>query len=86
MNKRKYTIYVNFYLPSGKWYTSGPVEVTHQLFETDELKQDIVNNQGILTDGWQGEYIVTIDHINPRDPFFTHLFPQGAFANIRKNN
>ena len=87
MNKRKYNIYVNFYKPSGKWYASGPVEVSHQLFEVEELKQDIVNNQDILTEGWQDEFVVTIDQINPDDePFFARLFPQGAFAGIRKNN
>ena len=86
MDKRKYNIYVNFYKPSGKWYASGPVEVSHQLYELDELKQDIVNNQGILREGWQGNYVVTIDQIDSYDPFFTRLFPQGAFAGIRKNN
>ena len=83
MDKRKYNIYVNFYKPSGQWYASGPVEVTHQLFEMDKLKQDIVNNQDILTEGWQDDdFIVTIDQISPYDTFFTHLFPQGAFANM----
>lgn len=86
MNKRKYNIYVNFYKPSGKWYASCPVEVTHQLFEMDELKQDIVNNQDVLVEGWQGDYIVTIDQIASHDPFFTHLFTLDAFIDVRNTS
>ena len=83
MDKRKYTIYVNFYKQTGEWYASGPVEVSHLLFAMDRLKQDIVNNQDILTEGWQDDdFIVTIGQIDPDDPFFTYLFPQGSFAGM----
>ena len=83
MDKRKYNIYVTFYMPSGRWWASGPVEVSHLLFAMDRLKQDIVNNQDILTEGWQDDdFIVTINQIDPDDPFFTHLFPQGSFAGM----
>lgn len=83
MDKRTYNIYVTFYKPSGRWWASGPVEVTHQLFEMDRLKQDIVNNQDILTEGWQDDdFIVTITQNSPDDPFFTYLFPQGSFAGM----
>ena len=76
---------INFFKPSGKWYTGGTVEVSSQLYEMDELIQDIVNNQDLLVDGWQGDFDVVIEAVDEND-FATHLFKSDRFIGIAKEN
>jgi len=60
-------ILLDFYKPSGKWYGSGTAETTHFLFE-DGFKQDIVNTQDALIDGWNSnEYFTVAVRNDPED-------------------
>lgn len=77
-------IRVDFYKDSGKWYSGGKVKVSHHLFE-EEFKQDIVDNQSILHDGWQGRFIVVTDNIGD-DPYFAKaVFHLGEFSGVKKS-
>ena len=58
---------LNFYKPNGKWYGSGTAETAHFLFE-DGFKQDIINTQDALVDGWNSnEYFTVVVRNNPED-------------------
>lgn len=76
-------IRVDFYKESGKWYGGGNVWVKHQLFQ-DGFMQDIVDNQNILNDGWQGRYIVVTDDIRNDGLFSKQVFLPSRFAGITK--
>ena len=76
---------VTFFKMSGKWYASGKAVVNHFLFE-EGFRQDIVNTQKVLMDGWQDHlefFVVTHapEHVNG---FFEHLFHPSAFAGLKK--
>lgn len=75
---------VSFYKSSGKWYASGKAIVNHFLFE-DGFKQDLVNTQTELGDGWQEDefYVVTSapEHVNG---FFEKMFKPGAFRDFKR--
>jgi hypothetical protein len=77
---------VAFYKSSGKWYASGKAVVNHFIFE-DGFKQDIVNTQTELVDGWQEDefYVVTSapEHVNG---FFEVLWKPGEFSGIKKDS
>lgn len=78
---------IKFYKSTGKFYSSGKAVVNHYLFE-DGFKQDIVNTQSELRDGWQDHenfYLVVTapEHVNG---FFEHLFMPGAFKGIKKED
>ena len=64
---------LNFYKPSGKWYTSGTAETTHYLFE-DGFKQDIINTQDALVDGWNsdGYFTVVVQNVPEDDSMAFH--------------
>lgn len=79
--KRK--IRVDFYKESGKWYAGGDVLVEHYLFQ-EGFKQDIVNNQNILYDGWQGNYIVVTNNHEDDDNFAKQVFLPSKFYGIQK--
>jgi hypothetical protein len=70
---------VTFYKESGKWYAKGYAVVNHYLFD-EEFKQDIVNTQTAMREGWQNNeyYVVTSapKHVNG---FFEALFQPGEF-------
>lgn len=83
-NNAKRLIQVDFYKESGKWYSGGEVEVEHELFQ-DEFRQDIVNNQKILNDGWQGNFIVVTNNLPDDNLFAMQLFLPSKFAGISKN-
>jgi len=78
----KREIRVDFYKETGKWYAGGNVLVMHHLFENG-FRQDIVNNQNIMQDGWQGNYIVVTDDING-DLFSKQVFLPSKFNGIYK--
>lgn len=64
MNKvAKYPVQVDFFTGKGNWKYGGVVEVEH-MFWDDGFKQDIVNNQSIINDGWQGEFIVVTSNVD----------------------
>jgi hypothetical protein len=78
-------IRVDFYKESGKWYAGGNVLVNHHLFQ-DGFRQDIVNNQQILFDGWQGNYIVVTDNLEGDELFAKQIFLPSKFNEIYKTN
>ena len=76
---------VKFYKASGKWYTSTQAVVNHLIFE-DGFKQDIVDTQCGLVDGWQDDddyYVVTSvpEHVNG---FFEAMFHPGEFRGFKR--
>lgn len=81
----KQLIDVTFYKRSGKYYGRSYAIVNHFLFE-EEFKQDIVDTQKALMDGWQEGndfYVVTTapKHVNG---FYESIFMPGAFAGYKK--
>lgn len=74
---------LTFFKKSGKYYTSGKAIVNHYLFE-DEYKQDIVNTQTAMREGWQGGYFVVISADADVDGFHEALFMPGDFEGIKK--
>lgn len=57
------------------------------------IQQAIVNNQDILTDGWQGNYFVIVDNVADLTPdesqqghFCKRLYIPSDFKGIKKNN
>lgn len=79
-----YDINVDFYKLSGKWYAGGSVTVHHYDFD-DAFKQDIVDNQEILVDGWQRDnFIVVTDNLNEDDPFAKRFYEDGAFSDFHR--
>jgi len=75
---------VNFYKKSGKWYARTRAIVNHFLFK-DGFKQDIVNSQDCLMDGWQEDGFIVVtsapEHVNG---FFERVFFPGEFSGINK--
>lgn len=84
-------IQIDFFKPTGKWYSGGTVELTDGTYLwKDDFKQQIVNNQKIMCDGWQEhDWIVVVrdtpaNELNPSyNGFFYHLFLAGAFKGIK---
>lgn len=78
-------IHVTFYKSSGKYYSSGTAIVNHFLFQ-DEYKQDIVNTQDCLADGWQdhSDFYVTTSAPDDAEGFYEALYQPGAFKGIKK--
>lgn len=81
---------VDLYKASGKWAYGGLVTVPiDHLLGSAEHKQALVDNQHFVLDGVFAGYIVVVTHLDsydndPRQFFFQHLYPQGAFAGLRK--
>lgn len=50
-------IRVDFYRTGGKWYSGGEADICYPLWG-DDLIQELVNKQDIMTEGWQGNYLV----------------------------
>ena len=74
---------VNFYKQSGKWYAGGIVDIGNvSVHSTNALEQAIVDNQGILMDGWQGQYYVVVDNVSDDDDFCMRLYVAKAFRGI----
>lgn len=85
MNEKpnKQLVRINFYKNSGKWYASCKATVNHFLFE-EGFKQDIVNTQGALMDGWQGNYYVQTSCPEEVNGFFEAIFHPQEFTGITK--
>ena len=88
-------IRVDFYRPSGKWYEGGEVEIGNAKLWRGDLPQAIVNNQNILTDGWQEQdcyYVVTSDLIECDNDdlncydFVKALFLPDKFKGLKRRN
>ena len=78
-------IRVDFYKHSGKWYAGGNVDVGKNCIADIDFKQNLVNNQNILQDGWQRDfYVVTNDVPNENKFFNKKLFLPEEFIGIRK--
>ncbi len=87
-------IRVTWYKDTGKWYaTDDLVKIPDNCYlYSDNFKQEIVNNQREMMDGWQenGWYVVVSD--TPADSlspnytrFYNHLFKPYAFKGIVKS-
>lgn len=79
-------IIVDFFKPSGKWYAGGEVKLSPDTWpHSPDLKQQIVDNQKALQDGWQGNYIVVTDY-NPdkSDRFFKSVYQPEEFMFVSK--
>jgi len=76
-------IKLTFYKKSGKYYTSGEAIVNHFQFE-DEYKQDIVNTQNAMRDGWQGNYFVVTSSDDHAVGFHEALYLPNEFKGLRK--
>jgi len=91
-------ILVTWYRDTGKYYSSGEVEIDESYIWEDEFMQKIVDRQQVLRDGWQSganNYIVVTQDLdselayyekaNPgKTQFHWHLFLPGAFNKFRK--
>lgn len=83
-------IKVEFYKLTGKYYSGGEVDIGNCKLWSSDFKQTIVNNQNILIDGWQGQYLVhTRDlSIHDLDPayteFYMRIFSPHEFDGMRK--
>lgn len=75
-------IRLNFYKLSEKWYSSGKAVVNHFTFQ-DEFKQDIVDTQTALRDGWQGNFYVQTSCPEEVNGFFECLFHPEEFKDIK---
>ena len=86
-------IQVDWFKSTGKWAYGGEIEVRDDIhIWSDDLKQQIVDNQGIIVDGWQNSdyyHVLTsdtcADSLSPNyRGFFKHYFPPGSFKGIVK--
>jgi len=91
-------ILVTWYRDTGKYYSSGEVEIDCAQIWEDDLKQQIIDHQEVMRDGWQSSnyFVVTQDidvelatfeKANPgKTAFHWHLYLPGAFAKFRRQN
>lgn len=88
-------IRVDFFKITGKWYEGDEVEIGDaKLWMGEPFRQAIVDNQYILTDGWQNDdyfYVVTRDlPMYDDDPnyhdFFYALFTPDKFKGMVRRN
>lgn len=86
MRPNNQKIKIVFYKLSGKWYGSGEAIVNHYMFE-DKYKQDIVNTQNVLMDGWQDHenFVVVVSGMEDEEGFNEGLFQPNAFKGIKKH-
>jgi len=78
-------IQVEFYRESGKWYAGGIVDISDTPgWDTGAVRQAIVEHQGILMDGWQGQYYVVVGNVSDDDDFCMRHFVPGDFVGIVK--
>jgi len=83
------TIEVNWFKPSGKWYASARVTMKAAHIFEDAFKQNLVNAQAELFDGWQDNgYYVTTQNAEPYNvgevPFALCLWKPDAFKGLRR--
>ena len=78
-------IQVDFYKQSGKWYEGGVVDIgTTAPWDTGEVIQAVVDNQGMLMDGWQGQYYVVVGNVSDDDDFcMRHYMPSDCQGLIK---
>lgn len=80
---------VDFFKPSGKWYSGCEIESELNLWD-DNFKQEIVNKQNALMEGWQGNYFVVTDDTSENDfdnnykGFYKRHFMPWDFIGIKK--
>lgn len=76
---------LKWFKESGKFAYSGRAVVNHFLFE-DGFKQDIVNTQDSIRDGWQDHSDMYLVVTAPEEVngFFEVLYTPGRFAGIKK--
>jgi hypothetical protein len=92
-------ILVTWYRNTGKYYSSGEVEIDENYIFEEAFKQKIVDRQEVMRDGWQrsdsGYFVVTQDldaelaeyeKSTGKTAFHWHLFKPGAFAHVYKSN
>lgn len=72
---------ITFFKKTGKYYAETRAVVNHFIFE-EGFKQDIVNTQDVMREGWQGDYIVVTsapEHVNG---FFEGIFFAEEFEGL----
>lgn len=74
-------IKIQFYKPSGKWYSSCEIDIdAGKIFEIGAIEKVIINHQDALSDSWIGCYHVTVENAGPdTDPFVNRLYMQHQF-------
>jgi len=91
-------ILVTWYRDTGKYYSSGEVEIDESYIWSDDFKQKVIDRQDVMQDGWQrgpNNYFVVIQDIDlelaiyermhpGKTTFHWHLFKPGAFREIYK--
>lgn len=82
---------VNWHTSTGKWYTHGRVKVTLPIQSIQDLKQEILDNQDSMADGWENHgyyvHVCTTDSqdTDPTFPYFaTFLLLPDGFKGMRK--
>jgi hypothetical protein len=85
MNERPVNQEINltFFKESGKYYTSGKAYVSHWQFE-EEYKQDIVNTQNAMMEGWQGNYFLVTSSDDDAEGFHEGLYKPSEFIGFNR--
>lgn len=85
-------IKVDFFKPSGKWYNGGNVNIGNARLWKGDIPQAIVNNQTIISDGWQDTnyYTVVVQDLSENmakveyKEFCTALFSPSKFFGLKR--
>lgn len=78
-------VHATFYKTTGKYYADCIFEMPDMHIWEDGFKQQFVNNQSEMRNGWQGSYYVVIENADADSAFFLHrLFPPNSFYRITK--
>lgn len=86
-------IQIDWFKESGKWGYGGEIEIKDNTYLwSDDFKQQIVNNQDIIQDGWQESdywHVLTSDtHADSLSPnyrgFFKYYFAPGSFKGVKR--
>lgn len=78
-----YKLKVTFYKANGKYYMDGFAITSHYYWDS-RFKQDIVNSQDCMTDGWQGNFLLVIENTNDDDPFAQVVHFPEYYTNLKK--
>ena len=85
-------IRVDWYKPSGKWYSGGIVDIGDaKLYKNQEVEQAIVDKQQLLLHNWHINcyYTVVVSNINDEDAvdsFCYALFIPEHFKDITRSD
>lgn len=92
MRKKYQWVRIDFYKESGKWYEGCEIMVSRDaLFSLELMRQEIVDKQTALNDGWQGYFDVVMGdpEENPvlsEDTFCKRLMHAHQFMGIKRTS